>query len=547
MRLNRDTDGVEKCRFARGFAAGCWLMAAVLFLAAAGAAAQQSAEMSAKAIAWANQNIGLYRQAHSFAAQRGQQPQVPVPPMVDPPCHLCGDSSQTQGETQVAAWVRKSEEPEATYIKALLTMDKTIQSFGGPGSPKLTPAARNALLQFEDDAGFINDAGTIAAELVNEKAIPMAKKYNKEPRQAYAGISFLLAANKDEILLGKDQNGSIEAESMAMAQQWVSSIADRIDADVTTGHKYNLCPVYLGIFRDVMNLGGADPQDMDKFQRMLKKLQDLVKFNVEMNLQVMVDGDDGTHLHALWDGKAKLKLNLDLDKSCYTPVFDNGAQMAVDVANWDTITKDSDGNLIPVQLTSARSYNATLGTPQLNVCDPQPIFQIPLSNLNVPQEEITVDGQTSKSAFLVSFMAAVVGANEINSSETNAMTGQDPSLPGGSTNSQQDSGGSGSPSLDATKATIEAHKDDANWLMSSAGQAAIAKLQQEALSMAQSKIAAAGVVVPNVSNLAQLSQSMASAHLPWTNGQAEPVIKALHVTKDNTDITLTIIVRQAAQ
>jgi hypothetical protein len=374
MRLNRDTDGVEKSRFARGFAAGRWMMVGLLFLAATGASAQPFAAVSARAIAWANQNIGPYRQAHSFAHQRGQHPQVPVPPMVDPPCHLCGDSSQTQGEAQVAAWVRKSEEPEATYVKGLLTMDKEIQSFGGPNSDLLTPAAQQALLQFEDDAGFMNDAGTIAAELVNEKAIPMAKKYGKEPKQAYAGITFLMAVNQEEKILGKDQNGSIEAESIAMAQQWVLSIADRIDADVMTGHKYNLCPVYLGIFRDVMNLGGADPQDMDKFQRMLKKLQDLVKFNVNMNLQVMIDGNDGSHMHAMWTGKAKLKLNLDLDKSCYTPVFDNGAQMAVNVTNWDTVNiatnPDGSKEAIPVQLSSSHSYNATLGTPQLNLCDP---------------------------------------------------------------------------------------------------------------------------------------------------------------------------------
>src|ERR1019366_9082629 len=89
MRLNRETDSVERGRFARGFAEGRLLMAAVLFLFASGASAQPSATLSAQAIAWPNQNIGLYRQAHSFAHQRGQQPQVPVPPMVDPPCHLC--------------------------------------------------------------------------------------------------------------------------------------------------------------------------------------------------------------------------------------------------------------------------------------------------------------------------------------------------------------------------------------------------------------------------------------------------------------------------
>jgi hypothetical protein len=84
----------------RGLAAGRWMSLAVL-LAAAGASAQQSAAVSAKVIAWANQNIGPYNTYHSFAQHR-QHPQVPVPPMVDPPCHVCGDTTQTPGETQVA-------------------------------------------------------------------------------------------------------------------------------------------------------------------------------------------------------------------------------------------------------------------------------------------------------------------------------------------------------------------------------------------------------------------------------------------------------------
>jgi hypothetical protein len=40
---------------------------------------------------------------------------------------------------------------------------------------------------------------------------------------------------------------------------------------------------------------------------------------------------------------------------------------------------------------------------------------------------------------------------------------------------------------------------------------------------------------------------MTSAHVPWTNGQAQPVNKTLHVKKDTADITLTISVQQAAQ
>lgn len=539
----------ESC-FLHGSVAACGVIFALLFLGASHGSAQQSAAVSAKVIAWANQNIGPYHQYHTFAQQR-HSPQVPVPPMVDPPCHLCGDTTQTQGEAQVAAWVKQSEEPENTYITGLLAMDKYIQLLGGSGSDILTPAAQKALGQFEDDAGFLSDAASIAAELMNGKAVPMAQKYDKEPKQAYAGITFLLAASKEEQLLGRDEDHSEENQALQMAEQWEQSISDKIESDVVAGHKYNLCPVYAEIVRNVQLLGGSEPQDMDKYIQMLKKLQDLVKFNVNLDLKVMIDGNDGSHMHADWTGKAKLTLNLDLANSCYTPVFDNSAKMAINVSNWDMLavsTKpDGTQERTPVELTSSHSYNGTLGAPQLNLCDPQPLFQFPIPS-SIPQETIMAKGHTSNTTLFGSFMGAVVGTNEINSKATNAVTGQTPSLPGGGPpSSSSGSSGSGSSAMDQDKQAMDSHKGDVSWLMSPAGQAVIADMQKQVLQQAQSKMAAGGVVVPNATSFAQLGQSLSSAHLPWTNGQTQPVSKTLHVKKDTTDITLTISVQQASQ
>jgi hypothetical protein len=83
--------------------------------------------------------------------------------------------------------------------------------------------------------------------------------------------------------------------------------------------------------------------------------------------------------------------------------------------------------------------------------------------------------------------------------------------------------------------------------MSPAGQAVIADMQKQALASVQNKMASAGVVVPTATSFAQLGQSLASAHVPWTNGQTQPVNKTLHVKKDSADITLTISVQQTAQ
>lgn len=524
-----------------------WLCLFLVCMVAPAMHAQQSAAVSAKVIAWAAQNIGPYNTYHAYA-QHKQQPQVPVPPMVDPPCHVCGDTTKTQGETQVANWVAQSEEPENTYIQGLLAMDKFIQTVGGSGSDILTPQAQKALRQFEDDAGFMSDAAAIASELVNQKAVPMAQKYDKEPKQAYAGISFLLATAKVSALLGNDASHTTEDQVLQYAEQWEQSISDKIQNDVLSGHKYNLCPVYSSIVRQVVLLGGQEPQDMDKYEQMLKKLQDLVKFNVNITLKADTTGSDGSYLHVGWTGKAKLTLQLDLSNSCYTPQFDNNGQMAVNVTNFSAqgmeTRPDGSKQPIPMTLTSSHSYNVTLGTPQVNLCDPQPIFQMP-EPTSVPTEQITAKGHTANTGLFGPFMASVIAPNEINSANTNAVTGQTPSLPGGSQSSGSGTSGSGSSGTSQAQQQINAHKGDVNWLMSAEGQAAIAALQSQLLGTVQNKIAAAGVVVPNASSFAQLGASLGSAHLPWTNGQSQPVNKTLHTQKDTTNITLKVTVQQA--
>jgi hypothetical protein len=506
--------------------------------------------LSAKVISWASQNIGPFNQYHSFAEHK-QRPQFPDPPMVDPPCHVCGDTTQTPVEAQVAAWVSQSEEPENTYVEGLLAMSKYIQQAGGANSPLLSPAAQTALSHFDDDADFMRDARAIVSELVNQKAIPIAQAYHRESKQAYAGISFLMAVSKDEHLLGGDQDNSEAKQVMQWAEQWEESVENKIDNEVLGEHKYNLCLVYGEIARMLEMLGGQPPRDMVKYTQMLKKMQDLVKFDVNLNLNVAISGNDGSHTNAAWAGKANLTLNLDLANSCYTPVFGNGGQMAVNVTNWDMVSihikPDGTQDKFPVQLTSPHAYNAALAAPQLNLCDPQPIFQIPLGHMAFPQEQVTAQGHTTPTSLFGAFLSAVVATNEINSKETNAVTGQTPSLPGGPSASNSSPSGSGSSAMQQDQQALNAHKGDASWLMSEEGQAVIADMQKQALKTAQSKMAGAGIVVPNATSFGQLALSLDSARLPWTNGQAQPVNKTLHMKKDTTDITLTVTVSQASQ
>ena len=507
--------------------------------------ADTPAQVNAKIVAWATQNLAAYQKAVAYG-QHKQSPQIPVPPAVDMPCHVCGDSTQTQGEAQVATWVKQAMEPEATYMTTSLSDGKQVTLFRALGN-ELSPAAERALNQYGSNDSFIADAAAVSQVLVGQKATEMANRYDKDPHMAYAGILFLLQAARQADLLG----GNYGDGAIQLTSTWMSAVAETIDKDVTSGHKYNLCPVYASIFRQIELLGGPQT-NMDQFTQTIQKIQDAVKFNVKLQLKADINGADGSYLHATWSGTAKFHLDIDMANTCYTPAFDNNGSMAVTVDSWSSqgIETSSSGvkTPIPITLTSAHSYKVNLAAPQLNLCDPQPIFQIPLSTVKPPQETIMAKGHTENGSFFQSFLAAVVAPNEVNNANTNAVTGQTPTLPG----VHPPPANTGAPARPDTSGIqsaadqLKAHQGDIGWLMGPQGQAAIANIQKQALQTTQKVTASAGLVIPNASNFTNFANSMASAHLPWTNGQAQPVNKSLHIKKDNDDIDITVTVTQSA-
>lgn len=554
----------------------------------AGAAAQgsngsvspASAALSAKIIAWANANLASYKQAVNYA-KNGPPPQAPVPPLIDPPCRSCDAAdTPTPGEAQVAAWIKQSEAPEAGYIASLVAIGKQLGNLNGVGNGVLTPAAQKAIAPFSEDE-VQNAIERLSDRQLNGKAIPMAQKYDSKPKRAYAGISFLIKEAKEAALIhGSGYSGP--AQAVELATTWQQSIAKTIDNDIAAGHKYNLCPVYGTIYKELQLLGGEI--DMDSVLANLKKLQNLLTFDVKMNLQVSSHVKNGTSLDVTWSGTAKLKLKLNAagNKTCYSPELEGGRQIAMTVDSFKMVS-DTDG---PMELTSARSFNMPIGFIQLNLCDQQPLLQLPLVSGAIPQETLTAKGHAMQTSLLQTYLSAVVQANHTNKPKVNAMTGKSPqasaaesadgsaltpleppltnepltplvpssSYPSNDTpndpiknamqdvdNKQQDA------ELKAAQQQVAAHRGDASWIMSAEGQKAIANLQKLALAKVQAKLAGAGIVVPNANNVIDLANSVYSAQLPWANGAAQPVNELLKVHKDQLDIYLTISVQQAAQ
>ena len=494
----------------------------------------EDAALSARAIAFANQNIGTYNQIVQFI-KSGQKPEIPVPPEIDPPCKLCGDDTQTQSETDANAWVEKAEKPETTYIAKLQEMDKQIQLFGGAGNPNLSSAAQHALSQFEDDKGFMDYTSRLASRLYYQKAIPMGEKYHTDPKRSYAGIMFLLDAAKIYGL--RSGNANSDNEALNIAHEWVESIIDKINEDIFQGKKYNLCPLYAGVIRQAMLLGGSEP-DMAKFQKTVERIQKMMYFDVTLNLHVHVipkDGNGGGD--ETWTGKAKLHLNIDFKDACYTPEYVNGGNMTMTVT--DISLHDDEGNM--ATLVSSHNYIVPLGQPKLNLCDSNPILDTGISSSGIPNEQVSYKGKTAPSMLLAAYLNIATMKTTMDLGLP--MTASSAPTPGAphATAAQGRDLDSNARKINQLQQVIMAHRSDPNWFSSPEGQATLAAMQGDAAK------AQGDATTMNKAAAAQKPVSMGTLRLPWTNGDDQPVLRQTQATGDDGNLRMKITVQNAPQ
>ena len=516
---------------------------------AAVAEGQVSQAESAKAIDWVNNNSFAYYEHIKFAKHPGPA-QIPVPPEINPPCHLCGDTATTHDEAVVDAWIESSEQPEKRDIVDLLTMDKQIVSYKADGEwGKLSAAAQDALRSFSQRD--VEDAVVrLADRLLNDKALPMGRKYDNEPKRSYAGIRFLAEATRtQELLVGldpnryKDTRGFVDRddETFSLMGVWIQSTAYGIEKDIEAGHQYNLCPVYISTLRSAQMVAGQKP-NMQKVMEMIQKIDKLMRFNVQMRLHAQAtDEDDGGHYDISWSATARLHLKVDLANACYTPEFLDNGQMAVSVDGFSMV----DNNGATIELTSARTFRAPLGKPTLNLCDANPVLLIPFNPALMPRETLRVDGHTKPSMLFGGFLQAVVTPNDLNTQETNEATGRNGAGP--ATPDDHSSDGHASAQMEKTKALLEAHEGDTSWLMSAEGKAAIAKIQSQAMAMVRPKVAPLNTAAGNARNLADMAAALQSAQLKWTNGSAQPVGDTLKMDDNTHHYSLEIKIRQAPE
>jgi hypothetical protein len=519
-----------------------WKLAAGVFCCAGAvmAHAEISQQISARVVQWAAQNSPRYRNYMALAKSNARA-EVPIPPEVDPPCNACDDpDTKPESTSFVETWMKQAMEPESSAIQGLIQLDHELQNMGIPADKSsLTPSARTALSEFSVD-DMEDSAVRLSSRLVGDKAIPMGEKYDTEPKRAYAGTQFLLAASRNQSMvqgLKKSPDRSHEGIILSLVARWFQSISDTMDREIVNGHAYNLCPVYVDIIREVQ-LAGGPSADLARLRAVLDKMDKLLTFQVRMQLHAEGHGDDGGKMNISWTLQSLLHLKVDQQRSCYTPEFINGGKTSVRVEFFQLETAKGDR----VQLTSPREFEAELEAPKLSLCARNPVLQIPFKSSGFPPEQLTTHGYSSSGALLSSSLLAVATTNNMNTQKANAASGR--SGTGPATADPHAESSDGQQQVEKMKAVLQAHAGDPQWLMSPEGQGVIAQMQSAATGMMRGRVASLNNAAANATSMSDMAAAFQSAQLPWHNGGAQPVSETLQVDHGSASFTLEVHVEQ---
>jgi hypothetical protein len=510
------------------------LCALLLTAACAATARAEDATLSAQAIDFANKNSAAYKQAVEYA-KHGPKAEIPVPPVFAPPCHACGDTSESKTDTDVDKWMKDSFEPEAGYSQTIGSIAKQVELLKGGD---LSSEALRALSQFGDEKSSLANMALLAERVYEKKALPMAEKYDSDPQRAYAGIQFLLSATRQYLLLVPDLPVKTVANddyALSLAKKWIKSISNKIEQDIFEGKKYNLCPEYASVVRQLLLLGDAEP-DLAEFQKTIEKIQKMMYFDVNLNLHVHVipkDGNGGGD--ETWSGNAKLHLNIDFKNACYTPEYVDGGNMTMTVK--DLSFHDDEGN--PVTLVSSPNYVIPLGQPKINLCDNDPVLDTGMGGPGIPDETIRYKGKAVPSMVLAAYLNI---ATMKNSMDLGLPMASGSSAMGSGSAAQGQGFANAAQQIAQIQQQIMSHSSDPNWISSPDGQAAMAAMQAAATGARQDASAL------NQQARAHRPVSVGGTlRVPWTNGDAQPVLRNVTATGDDGNLQLKITVQNAPQ
>jgi hypothetical protein len=405
----------------------------------------------------------------------------PTPPVFDPPCAQCGESANPSTDSSVNSWIAEAQNPETDAFTVVAGVDREEHILGvdqGLVGGTLTSAAFKCLRQFDPDPKTVEDH--IVTRLV-DKTHEMYTQHKSERQTAYAGIKLLLAVQKL-----KEVSGSKGTALQDDATAWMQTIVDKLNDDVFTNHKYNLCATYGSTMREFALMGGNI--DNTAVVETLQKLAQGIKFKISMDLHAKGSAN-GSQFDLAWKGTSDFTLKIDPGKSCFTPEI-NGNTFAVSYQNFSMTNKDGS-----VTLIGPHDFNATVKSVKLSLCDTSPQMNITFSDYG-PVSQVQANGHPDRGDYFGGMMRAALMKIPTNMHAA-----------GAAQNAAQQA------QMNKIKAEMEAHKTDVSWMMGPQGQADMAALQRLAVS-------SSGMSENTISSVNAMAQTVT---LNWANGTATPI------------------------
>src|SRR5215831_5233731 len=204
-----------------------------------------------------------YKEIDNWIKTHKDNPEIPVPPSIDPPCFDCSSQGKTSdADKKTTEFINKVVQPEADMIKTLLEITRAWTMLGGNdnGYDSKVYESLPECMKRLSGKDMMEKVGWLVDRVYLKKVIPMAKKYNTFPEMEYAGVQCLLLVERQYALMngGNDNSGG-----MMYVADWLENYAKKFNERLTKNYQYQIFPLFASLPRQLALIGSNLPNQMD--------------------------------------------------------------------------------------------------------------------------------------------------------------------------------------------------------------------------------------------------------------------------------------------
>lgn len=422
---------------------------------------------------------------------------VITPLAMDASCHDCHDPDQYKKDTaKINKWINESNQPEADYIRTLLSIQREWTLLGG-GDNIVNSEIPKCFYEFSTDE--FADMEAQLARRIYDRVADMARKNKKVPQYAFAGITYLLSVSRDLMLLGV--LNSSDNSDISMAGEWLQTCYDQFDKRLFKEYQYQLYPTYLSLVRNLALLGVEN--NTGDIMEWMKKMDEFMHFKLKVDFEAKGHGDHGGTYHALVKGEVEVQCKLQ-DGGCYVWEPVNGNDMKFEVK--EVIFQSDQGE---ATYAGPPTFSVPVAL-KVNMCADNPTLKLSFSSFGDPQETYNVSGGgTAQAQALYGLAMATLGSVNLDKMKSQANQLKD--------KAEQLKGHEGE--IDAAAKRLRDHKNDPSYLNSAQGKSDMAMMNQMAKTMGYdpSTIRPDAKQMQNVDNLHAYAAALKSQEQKMSN------------------------------